>query len=133
MRTILIPILFLISFVSFFSCSKHRGDIAGVTPSSTVTVFSPAPNFVIHYGDSLEINAMAIAQNVMHGYDLKITRRNDTTALFFYHGHQHNDTLSIKGKWGNTIDTNTDLVLSVLVHLDHDGHTNEKKVAFKVE
>ena len=122
---------FLFVLIVMWSCTKHRGDVEGITPSSTITVFSPAPNLVIHYGDSLDINASAIAQNTMHGYDLKITRRNDTTALFFYHGHQHNDTLSIKNKWANMIDKPADLVLTVVVHLDHDGHTKEKKVAFK--
>jgi len=126
-------ILLSIPMLVLFSCAKHSGDIEEVISSSTITIVSPVPNTVAHYGDSLNINAIAIASKAMHGYDLRITKRSDTTALFFYHGHQHNDTLTINSKWATSVDKPTDLVLSVLVYLDHDGNTSEKKVAFKVQ
>lgn len=132
MRTILTPALLLaVLFIS--ACAKHPGDVEGAVPSSAIEIFSPVANMVSQKGDSLSIVANAISANTIHGYDLRISKRNDTTDLFFYHGHLHNDTIMINKKWANTVNGPADLVLSVLIYLDHNGNTNEKKVAFKVQ
>jgi hypothetical protein len=132
MQKIFLPFLLLATLVIIFSCTKHHGDVEEAIPTSSITIYSPMANEVTGYDDSLTIKAMAIAANTIHGYDLRITKRNDTSALYFYHGHQHNDTIIINNKWGNTLTKPSDLVLSVLVYLDHNGNTAEKKVAFKV-
>jgi hypothetical protein len=133
MKKIFLPAILSAAIIVMFSCTKHRGDTEAAVPTSTIAIFSPLANEVAHYGDSLYINAMATAANTIHGYDLRITKRNDTSALFFYHGHQHNDTIMINRKWASTVSNPSDLVLSVLIYLDHNGNTAEKKVAFKVQ
>lgn len=131
MRQIFIATFISVIMILFFSCTKHHGDVEDAVPSSMITIFSPAPNAVTQFADSLSITAMAIAANTIHGYDLRITKRNDTAALFFYHGHEHNDTIMIDKKWANTVDNSSDLLLTVLLYLDHNGNTNEKRVAFR--
>ena len=103
-----------------------------VIPTATITFSSPLAGSVFNNGDSINIKAVAVSTDVLHGYDVAIHKAGDTTSYFFVHIHDHNATLAIDQKWKNTFTTANDMEAEVTLYLDHDGHTKKGKVAFKV-
>ena len=122
-----------ISIIVLLSCTKHRDDVEERIPVATINFSSPTALSIYKFGDSVSIEGIAISTTTVHGYDVIVKKANDTTKLFFQHGHDHNDTLFINKKWKNTITTPTDLEAQIILYLDHDGHTGTKKARFKVQ
>ena len=125
--------LFFFSMVSLSSCAKHNGDIVAPPPVAAISFSDPLPGSVFHFGDSVNVQAIAIAKNTVHGYDFSINKRNDTTKLYFKHVHDHNDTLFINQKWANSFSSSTDLEAKILLYLDHEGNTFSKTISFKAQ
>jgi hypothetical protein len=73
-----------------------------------------------------------VSSATIHGYDIVIRKTGDTGKLYFKRVHDHNDTLHISTKWKPDV-TNTDLQAEVILYLDHDGHTGNKKVTFRIQ
>jgi hypothetical protein len=132
MRTLFIGFVFF-SIIIFHSCAKHAGDIIAPPPAATISYSNPLPGSVFYFGDTVTVEALAVAKKTVHGYDFSINKKNDTTPLFFKHVHDHNDTLVIKQKWGNNFLLSTDLEARILLYLDHDGNTFSKVVSFRVQ
>lgn len=119
---------------AFFACTKHAYDVeaAATTNGATIVFSAPTANAVYQTGDSISIQAIAIAPQTIHGYDVSIKQANDTTVYFFQHVHDHNDTLLINHKWKSNLPGAMALEAKIVLTLDHDGHTATKSVAFNV-
>ena len=112
------------------SCTKHKGDFEENIPVASIKVLSPSPGTIINTNDIVNIKAQAISSATIHGYDVTITSPGDTTAYFRKHVHDHNDTLNISETWQNML-VAKNLVLSISLTLDHEGHTFSRKIEFR--
>lgn len=118
--------------VSLIACSKHKDDIEDTVPKATIQFFQPTQGAVYSSSDSVSIQATAIAAATIHGYDIIVRKAEDTAKLYFKHVHDHNDTLHINRKWKPEI-SNASLQVELVLYLDHDGNTGNKKVNFQVQ
>ena len=114
------------------ACTKHVDDIEDTTPKATIQISQPTAGAVFNSQDSISIQATAIATATIHGYDIIIRKAEDSTKLYFKHIHDHNDTLNINHRWKPAI-SNTSLQMELVLYLDHDGNTGNKKVNFRVQ
>jgi hypothetical protein len=130
-RVDLLAIFFM--FLVLSACSKHRGDIEETIPSATISLTSPVNDAVYSKTDSILIQGTAVSTAPVHGYDITIKGIGDTTTYFFKHVHEHNDTLSIYQKWKGALEVPVSLEAQLTLYLDHDGHTETKKLAFSVQ
>ena len=126
-----IVMAFLI-ILSMVACAKHANDIEDNTPKATIQILNPTAGTVFSSNDSISIQATAVATATIHGYDIIIRKAEDSAKLYFKHIHDHNDTLAINHKWKPDA-SNTALQMELVLYLDHDGHTANKKVSFRVE
>jgi hypothetical protein len=69
---------------------------------------------------------------VIHGYDIIIRKGEDTSQIYFRHVHDHKNVLEISHKW-KAERGNANLQVELVLYLDHDGHTGNKKVGFRVQ
>ena len=129
--------IFIISafcITTLWACTKHQGDIEEQVPTATLTFASPTNGAVYQHGDSVLIQGLAIATEVMHGYKVSIKNAADTSVVYYAeHIHDHNDTLQINQAWKNTLTTAATLQVEVVLTLDHEGHTSRKAVNFKTQ
>ena len=84
-------------------------------------------------GDSVQIRAIAVSSEVIHGYEIEIGKANDTVTCYTCHIHDHNDTIYIDHKWLNDQLQPAEMEARITITLDHDGHTVTKKVGFQVQ
>ncbi len=122
-----------ISVLGLVACTKHHGDIGEYIPEAVIKFLSPTPGAVLNAGDSINIMAVAISTETIHGYDLAIRKTGDTTKAYFNHTHDHNDTILIDQKWGSLVTNPANLEAEITLYLDHEGHTKKARVAFSVE
>lgn len=99
---------------------------------ASIIINSPVAGEVYQAGDGIAIQAIAISSEDLHGYDVFITKANDTTSYFFTHIHDHNDTVVINQNWKSTVPV-PELEVNVTIYLDHELHALKKKVAFKIQ
>jgi len=123
--------LFILSAVFLSACTKHNDDIEDLSPKADLQFESPTAGAFYNIGDSVLIKGTASYTSTIHGYDLIIRKASDTTTLFFVHVHDHNANLQINTKWKADV-SNTNLQAEVILHLDHEGHTDSRKVGFSV-
>ena len=126
-------ISFLAVLVLIISCKKHTAEEKHHIPVATIIIHSPVAGAVYHLGDSVSVQALAVSSDNLHGYDVFITKANDTTTYFFQHIHEHNDSATIDVKWKAAIASPAELEAHVTVYLDHALNTEKKKVGFKVQ
>jgi len=131
MRINLLVLIFATVVVA--SCKKHVTEDDHHIPVATIEIISPAAGANYHRGDNVMIQARAVSTEQLHGYDIFISKANDTTTYFFEHIHDHNDTVMINAVWLASITAPADLEANITIYLDHELHTAKKKVAFKVE
>lgn len=122
----------VISALLFAACTKHKDDVEDAAPKATFEFTSPAQGAFYNSGDSVLIQGTATAAATMHGYDVIIRKPSDTAKLFFQHYHDHKTTLNIDTRWKADEIHNTNLQAEVIVYLDHEGHTDSKKVGFSI-
>ena len=125
-------VLAFIIMISMAACTKHANDIEDTSPKSTIQISQPTAGAIFNSSDSISIQAAAVSTATIHGYDIIIRKADDTTKLYFKHIHDHNATLDINHKWKPEI-SNTALQMELVLYLDHDGHTGNKKVNFRVQ
>ena len=118
--------------ISIAACTKHANDIEDNTPKATIQILNPTAGTVFSSNDSISIQATAVATATIHGYDIIIRKAEDSAKLYFKHIHDHNDTLAINHKFKPDA-SNTALQMELVLYLDHDGHTANKKVNFRVQ
>ncbi|RYY41783.1 MAG: hypothetical protein EOO08_01240 [Chitinophagaceae bacterium] len=129
-------LIFRYSFLllSLAACTKHSGDVAAPeSPGATLNIAQPLAGSVYHPGDTVRLEALAIAPANIHGYEVEIHRVNDTTKLFYAHVHDHNDTLQISQRWVNDRTSATALEARITLTLDHDGHQLQRSVSFQAQ
>lgn len=124
---------FFIILICFAACTKHAGDLPEHIPSAIVEISKPTEGQMFNAGDSIQIKATAISTETIHGYDVYLTKQNDTARLYTNHVHDHNDTLFIDQKWKFDNAFRGNLEAHILLALDHDGHTLHKKVNVTVK
>ncbi|NCI45671.1 hypothetical protein [Sediminibacterium soli] len=113
------------------SCAKHAGDRIETAPSALLTISRPTAGQLLKTGDSIQIVALATATAVIHGYELYLTRQNDTTRICSLSVHDHNDTLIIDRRLQPQPKGGYEA--HILLKLDHEGHTLHKQVRFATE
>jgi hypothetical protein len=123
-------IIFVITLITF-SCTKHAGDYEEETPQAILVITQPTTGQVISKTDSIHITGSATAPVTMHGYDVYLTKPNDSTRLLSTTVHDHNTTLYINTRMAPQASGNYEA--HVLLKLDHDGHILHKSVNFKIE
>ncbi|GAA4334574.1 hypothetical protein [Flaviaesturariibacter amylovorans] len=123
------------AILALSACSKHAGDLEEPHHHATdaVVVFArPTANAVFANGDTVRIEAQAIAPATIHGYELTITKAGDTTTIFQARVHDHNDTLRINQFWVNDRTEAQQLEAKVKLQLDHDGGRLTRSTVFRV-
>ena len=100
-------------------------------PVAETKIYAPLANAVVHPGDTIFIDGVAILETGVHGYELAI-RKPGGANLYFQHFHQHSDSLIIKDKWKNTLTQPGDLELWISVIVDHEDHRNNMTIPLQV-
>lgn len=113
------------------ACTKHNDDLEDLSPKATIQFESPTAGAFYNLGDSVLIKGTASYTSTIHGYDLIVRKASDTATLFFVHVHEHKADLQINTKWKADV-SNANLQAEVVLYLDHDGHTDSRKVGFSV-
>ena len=118
----------VLSFI-IISCSRDNEEM--FLPVAETKIYAPLANAVVHPGDTIFIDGVAILETGVHGYELAI-RKPGGANLYFQHFHQHSDSLIIKDKWKNTLTQPSDLELWISVIVDHEDHRNNMIIPLQV-
>ena len=118
----------VLSFI-IISCSRDNEEM--FLSVAEIKIYTPAANVVVHPGDTIYINGVAILETGVHGYELAI-RKPGGSNLYFQHYHQHSDSLLINDKWKNTLTEPGDLELWISVIVDDKDHRNNMIVPLQV-
>ena len=118
----------VLSFI-IISCSRDNEEM--FLPVAETKIYAPLANAVVHPGDTIFIDGVAILETGVHGYELAI-RKPGGANLYFQHFHQHSDSLIIKDKWKNIVFPPADLELSLSVILDHDDRRKNITIPLQV-
>ena len=121
----------ILSVILFTACTKHSEDVEDRSPKADIQFESPTTGAFYNSGDSVLIKGTASYTSTIHGYDLIIRKASDTATLFFAHVHDHKADLQINTKWKADV-SRTNLQAEVVLYLDHEGHTDSRKVGFSV-
>jgi hypothetical protein len=117
-----------------FSCTKHADDIYEHIPNADLQFSKPTAGQVFYTGDSIEVRATAVSRETIHGYDVYLTKHNDTMKLYQYHAHEHNDTLFINKKFRFINEYKGAVDAHVVLKLDHNtGHNLHQYVICTVK
>ena len=119
---------FVLSFV-IISCSRDNEEM--FLPVAEIKIYAPLVNSVVHPGDTIYIDGVAILQTGVHGYELAI-RKPGGANLYFQHLHQHSDSLIIKDNWKNTLTEPGDLELWISIIVDDEDHRNNMMIPLHV-
>ena len=122
----------LLTGLFFTACTKHKDDVEDTSPKANIQFESPTQGGFYQSGDSIIIKGNASYTSTLHGYDLIIRKITDTTKLYFQHFHDHKAAVQINTKWKAENISNTNLQAELVLYLDHEGHTDSKKVGFSI-
>lgn len=126
-------LLIIAILAAFQSCTKHKGDIVEHIPNATLTVYSPLLNAVVANEDTVRISALAVSDETIHGYDVKIMKQNDTITYYKAHVHDHNAVLNIDKYWKDTLPQPVNAEVVITLTLDHNKHTLTKKIPVLIQ
>lgn len=126
----IISLLFF-SLVLLTACTKHKDDVENTAPAAEILFASPTQGAFYNSGDSVHIKGAASYTSTIHGYDLLIRKANDTATLYFKHFHEHKASLAIDTKWKAEL-SHANLQAELVLYLDHEGHTDSRKVGFSI-
>ena len=119
----------LVLLFIIISCSRDNEEM--FLPVAETKIYAPQANAIVHPGDTIYIDGIAILETGVHGYELAI-RKPGGANLYFQHFHQHSDSLVIKDKWKNTLTEPGDLELWISVIVDHEDHRNNMTIPLQV-
>ena len=122
----------IITGLFFTACTNQKDDVEDTSPRALIQFESPTQGGFYQSGDSVTIKGTASYTSTLHGYDLIIRKATDTTKLYFQHFHDHKTTVQLNAKWKAENISNTNLQAEVVLYLDHEGHTDSKKVGFSI-
>lgn len=120
---------FLMLALVTVSCEEE--DEVEPVNTATISISSPTEGAMVMANDSATIAGTITGEQTLHGYTLYVRRKSDNAELFKKEIHDHNTNITFNQKWGvGPVTTHTELELEVVVTLDHEGHTTNKKVNF---
>ncbi len=121
--------IMLIAFVTVFCFSCQKNNNATPQPDKIeIMISSPYEGQVFHKGDTMSINASGTYISMLHGYELKVTDKNTGKELFYKYEHVNKDNFTINTLWPDTLSNKADLLISLLVQIDHDGNERKKEI-----
>lgn len=99
----------------------------------TISIASPASKQIFHKGDTVKVNADVAYTEQLHGYIVTITNTANGVVVFETEGHSHSDHMAINETWVDTLNTSTELELTVTAVIDHDENLKNAKLIFNCQ
>lgn len=115
---------------TLFACKKDEKPAPVETPKAKVDLISPKLHQHCHPGDTIWLEAVATAPEMMHGYEVYIFNKDNGDTLFHEHGHAHGQELQIKEF---TVNPGLEELYSqayVKVYIDHEHNFVADSVDF---
>lgn len=97
--------------------------------SVDIQFISPKINDVLFGGDTLFVNALAISENILHGYKLQyINMDNNDSLLKMLEDHVHNDSILVMDYWVHNLNGHNNVKVLLSITTDHDGSTERDSI-----
>lgn len=107
------------------SCKKHHEPV-----TATLTLLEPQPGDTIAAGDSLHMHGTVVGSGELHGYSLTLTNLTTNQVVFSGSTTNHATSYAFDEHWVNMIGATSNMKLSLIVNLDHDGTTASQSLEF---
>lgn len=122
-------IMLLSATLAVFSCKNDKEETEAKN-HATITIHSPSAGAVFAKGDTIEIDADAVGELDLHGWQVQIKKKASGEVVFDDDAHKHGETLHVEKQWINNVTEHTDMQLIFSVALDHEGHLESDTVNF---
>jgi hypothetical protein len=118
----LIPFIILL----LAGCHDHDDHDHGPITNVSFDWRLPVQGSTVRLGDSLRIEGSLSYPTEMHGYEVVVSKFQDSAvALFSSSEHAHGTALTVGKKWKNGLADSTLLLVKVEVARDHSGTSNQ--------
>jgi hypothetical protein len=107
------------------SCEKHSEPI-----TATVTLLEPQAGDTVMAGEALHMHGTVVGTGELHGYSLTLTNLTTNQVVFSGSNATHQSSYAFDEHWVNMEGVTSNMRLSLVVNLDHDGTTSTKSVEF---
>ncbi len=116
----------IILFIAFSGCQKDN-----YTPQPNkvkINISSLYDGQYIHNRDTVWLEGKISYISNLHGYSIVLKNKEQNKELFAYYEHTHNNEVSFKKYWINTLTDSTNLLLLITGEIDHDGNNGIKEL-----
>lgn len=111
------------------ACSHDESESA-LENTAKITINSPGNDGIFKEGETISINADAVGEFPLHGWNLKIVNKLKNTTIFEKKGEAHKTDLHVEAQWVVKITEHTDMQLQFSVELNRKGTLETKTVNF---
>lgn len=112
----------------FSACNKDEEDHHN--NEAHITILTPTAGQQFGSQDTVIISGKIESDEQLHGYELIVRQKSDSSVKFTHNAHAHSTELEFSQKWAVNVHGHQDMELEVIPILDHDGNTSSKKVDF---
>lgn len=120
--------LLLLALISLFfiACTKEEEQLN----IPVVNILSPTDGESFNAGDTIFIRAEMSGKVDLHGYEVIIANDSAEEEVFHYNAHVHGAEITADTFWINTVNTHSDMTLSITAIGDHAGTKTTESVSF---
>lgn len=121
--------ILILALACLISCKKkkHEGD---PSPTVNIDIIAPTEHAEYHKLDTVWMKVHISYDQDLHGYELHMLRLADTTEVFALDSDVHAKTFDIQKYWVNDGAVHSDMQLTVIANIDHNGNKATKTVDF---
>jgi hypothetical protein len=144
------PVIFICAFLSivFSSCLKEgcrdpqalnympeagRDDGSCRYEDTSVLIKSPSEGEVFQFGDIVPVEVEISGAEEIHGWALYLVNWSLEEPQVIWNNalHIHNESMTVSDEWLNEVLIDSEIELTVVAYLDHEGNTITTKVNFQ--
>lgn len=145
MKRLIISVIVAFLTVGLSSCGKEgckdpsatnydadakKDDGSCVYPQAQLVISSPQNDAMYGLGDQVQITAQAAHTESMHGWELFLINTTTGDTVLYEQEHDHGTTINIASTWVNNVGVHSDMLLKVLIDIDHSGDYLTNQVEF---
>lgn len=117
-------IAFGIITLTIFACKKEVE--AEVT--ATITIFAPATNDTIPFGQAVHLTGTVTGSAEMHGYTVTYTNITTGSTILSQVYDVHAASYALNETWTNNVTDTSTVKLHINVEKDHEGNMEMKEI-----
>ncbi len=129
MKKNIILLSILSATVLIQSCKKDKEE-DHEHAEVNITITYPTYSTHLHLNDTLDIEADITSNIEIHGYEATLKNVTADTIVWSTSEHEHMTNYHIHGSWINDVTDTSDMQLTIIAEVDHDGTTESKTVSF---